>query len=132
MSIGNNTTGLQRILQAINELPEGGVSVQRTTGTVTTGSDGIGGVDCGFQPDFVVIHVGIIDDCENNLVLNFAENHTESSVFTVACRDTQYAFIQANATCYPTGFGVYVGAYDWSFGFHNVERTFSYTAVKYT
>ena len=111
---------------------ETGVTVQKKTGTITTNSSGIGEVACGFKPDFVVIHVGTVDDNENNMVLNFAESYTGNSSFTVACRDPEYAFIQANGRNGDTGFGMYVGAYDWSWGFHTVARTFSYTAVKYT
>lgn len=65
MSIGNNTTGLQRILQAVNNLPEagsggggsGGASVQVKTGT-TSFQSGYLAVECGFKPDVVVFDKG--------------------------------------------------------------------------
>lgn len=110
-----------------------GVTVQRKTGTFTTNSDGLGGVECGFQPDLVMIHVGVIDNYENNLVFNFTESFTDNSSFTVACRDPVYAFIQANGGRNgDNGFYAYIAAYDWDWSFHEVERTFSYVAVKYT
>lgn len=140
MSIGNNTTGLQRILQAVNALPEAesaGVTVQKKTGTFTSKSGRVT-VNCGFKPDLVIVYIGQAYDSdegyyESNLTVCFAEKKLNLSTMASMAFDADKNLECMWVSQTDTGFTITSGAYDASMDWddkYNVE--YNYTAVKYT
>lgn len=137
MSIGNNTAGLQRILQAVNDLPEAapaGVTVQRKTGTVQTDKNGDATVNCGFKPDVVAVEAeghsypvfcGFMFAEANETTLEMFIRHADAanyfvSALSVNITETGFSIIDATKISYAIESAV------------DSYRTFSYTALKYT
>jgi hypothetical protein len=131
--IQNNSEGLQRILQAVNSLPEaesGGVTVQKKSGSFTT-SKGSATIDCGFSPDIFYFTKNEKD-----------EGYTMSGCFAFAeCTNTNINtttwdrsdnLIDAYATRSTSGVTISMYTYDDSWKPSNYSGTFSYVAVKYT
>lgn len=141
MSIGNNTTGLQRILQAVNELPEGGtgggVTIQRTDGTFTSGYGRVT-VNCGFQPDLVIVYGGQSYDSdegnyEGNLAVCFAEQKLNLSTMANMVFTSDGAILCMWLSQTANGFTITTGSYDESYQWdHMYGDELSYTAIKYT
>ena len=135
MSIQSNSEGLQRILQKVNSLPSGGVTVQRKSGTFTTDSSGIAIVNCGFPPDLVYLLGGSNTDSDVTYLWSQAVAFTEelregvpntTMWFTGGFLDTYW--IQTT-----TGFAVSISSNDWSFNSSDYSgKTISYVAIKYT
>jgi hypothetical protein len=140
MSIGNNTAGLQRILQAVNDLPEAappGVTVQRKTGTFKSGYGRVT-VNCGFKPDLVTVYIGQAYDedegnYEGNMTVCFAEKKLNLSTLANMVFSSS-GFVECMwVSQTDTGFTITSGGYDEDYKWNDRNGvSYSYTAVKYT
>jgi len=133
MSIQDNTSALQSILAAVNELPEaggGGVTVQTATGTFRT-SGGVATIACGFQPDiFFITQNATYSGYTNSACFAFAAAGTGK-----VCAGTWNSagnYIEFYGDRTSTGAEVEVLEYDDSWDTDSYNATFSYTAIKYT
>ena len=137
--IQNNSEGLQRILQAVNSLPEsgsGGVTVQTKSGTFTTNNSGEVTVVCGFKPDLVLIKGELYDDGEVNRVFNgaaaFAEE-TRAGTQNICMWATDYLLYDIYIVQNNTGFAVEADCMDYDMETTTLtNKTFDYVAVKYS
>lgn len=132
--IENNSEGLQRILQAVNNLPSGGsggVNVQRTSDYFTTNSNGSATVNCGFSPDLVTIYTSTYNGSEQGFSFPFAEQQTSStSYMTLGFGNTVY---EATGSRTSNGFNITVKDSGWDWGEDPASNEeFFYIAVKYT
>lgn len=147
MSIGNNTTGLQRILQAVNNLPEagsggggsGGAAVQVKTGT-TSFQSGYLIVDCGFKPDVVVFDKGeyYSSSSYGSVYYTAAIDLTDTRVLygpTLLTNSSQYkfyTFYTPEATDSGMVCALYGTSSSWGETGISSGVTFNYTAYKFT
>ena len=141
MSIQNNTTGLEAILQAVNSLPDagsgggssGGVTVQRKTGTVQTNSDGDATVTCGFKPDLVVIYSPLSTAYGNWYHLVFAFSEVDDD-YLCACSENSQYLIYMYGVSTSNGFEIYdTTKYNLDLEWvGTLSLEFDYVAIKYT
>lgn len=147
MSIGNNTTSLQRILQAVNNLPEagsggggsGGTTVQVKTGT-TTFQSGYLTVECGFKPDVIVLDKGEYYNSSSygNVYYTAAVDLTDTRTLygpTLLTNSSQYKFYTFyTATATDTGMwcALYGTTSSWGETGISSGETFNFTAYKFT
>ena len=122
------------LVTAINSIPEG-VTVQRKAGSFTTNTSGAATVNCGFQPDIVVITSSdlVYSEHEYQLCYAFAEKVT-SSPNGIAAYGKTYATLAGTITRTTTGFsisGLTGYSASWS-GTAMRNKSFSYMAVKYS
>ena len=120
MSIKTNTTSLQSLLEQVNALPEAGGTAQRITGVFTMDDTTTEtAVDCGFQPDIVIVPVENMDGFKVALCFPFFEQSEPDAVYlsTVGTDHVGFAMIQDN------GFLISVISGD--------TTTFNYIAIKY-
>ena len=125
------------LASAINSIPEG-VAVQRRTGTFTTDSNGLAIVDCGFQPDYVVVHADGVTESdggfyETNLTFPLCERQGLSESLNATAGSDRYVFIDAYMMALNSGFGIelYRIGWDWKWSLIS-EESFDYVAIKYT
>ena len=113
-----------------------GVTVQKTSGTFTTASDGTATVDCGFQPDFLVIHKG---ETYNGACFSAAfafeeyrvEDWVDSALYLTD--DDAWYLLDIYAKPLTNGFEVEISGMDTAFEFTPAPReTLNYVAIKYT
>lgn len=130
MSIQDNTTALQELLNIANNLPEpdsGGVDVKTDSGNVSC-KNATTTVTLGYKPDVVSITIS------GYPALTAVFSGT-TSVAAWAGNDNQqtYPFICVTIKQTSTGFST-SGAYriNWSNGYSDYSGTGSYKAVKYT
>lgn len=134
MSIGNNTTGLQRILQAVNELPEGGsggVTVREDTGNITfltSAGSSTATITCGYKPDAVVVTVsGYPDVC---VIFD-----SDTSVESYAGNNKQQTYPLFFVTVKQTSTGVSLSGaqrINWSWEPSNYTGSADYRVIKFT
>ena len=122
------------LASAIESIPEG-VTVQRKAGSFTTNTSGAATVNCGFQPDIVVITSSdlVYSGHEYQLCYAFAEKVT-SSPNGIAAYGKTYATVAGTITRTTTGFsisGLTGYSASWS-GTAMRNKSFSYMAVKYS
>lgn len=144
MSIENNIASLQSILTSVNELPEAGggnsgVTVQRTSGSFTTSTSGTATVNCGFQPDIIIItgFAYTYEDPDYEYQACFCFPEREYSSHSVSCgaySDTYPYGIEFPLARTSTGFTVSeVFKFDADWNTSVISRkSFNYVAIKYT
>lgn len=145
MSIGNNTTGLQRILQAVNNLPEGGsggVTVQRKADSFTANLDPADNtaiqatVNCGFVPDVVIIKGKAYQGESNTYYYDMVAVFPERSAgrnYLVAGTSGSYSVFEGTVEQTTNGFTMSFWAYNDDWDYVTMQReTFEYVAIKYT
>lgn len=127
MSIQSNSEGLQRILQKVNSLPSGGVTVQRVTGTITEGKT----INCGFKPDLVSIKVPEAGaDGWFHPAAAFTEIGMDEDILQAEVMDGFYYF---GLTRTNSGFTCdFISFYDFDFNSSEVTGEYPFTATKYT
>jgi len=128
MSIQNNSAGLQRILQAVNSLPEGGgATVQTVTGTAQAEQT----INCGFKPDLVTFRNNEAgEDGWYHPAFAFTALNTDSILAQAEVMD---GFFYFGVTRTATGFTVdWINKFDFNFEYVEGTHSFSYVAVKYT
>jgi hypothetical protein len=125
------------LASAINSIPEG-VAVQRKTGTFTTDSNGIATVDCGFQPDYVVVRADGVTASdgsfyETNLTFPLCECQGLSEYLNTTAGSNRYVYIDAYMMALNSGFDIqlYQIGWDWAWSLIS-EESFDYVAIKYT
>jgi hypothetical protein len=130
--IQSNSEALQRILQAVNSLPDAGSgdesTVQTKSGTFNSDAN-YTVIDCGFQPDIVSISYasdyygeGTVSFKDNSEVAIFIPEYSDYLMYGTAFQRTETGF-QFN----------YFQGMTYELGYENPARkTISYTAVKYT
>ncbi|MGM9590624.1 MAG: hypothetical protein ACI3V0_10695 [Faecousia sp.] len=128
---GTRLDGLAALIDSI----EAGVAVQRATGTFTTNSSGAATVNCGFQPDVVVVTKGetYTDGSNYAAAIPFSDYVGKTlgiSLLSSASNVLLYTFTPTRAT---TGFSVNVKKLNYSFSQSNATNTqFTYIAYKFT
>ena len=121
---------------AINSIPTG-VTVQRKSGTFTTNKSGVVTVNCGFQPDLVVIKGELYDDSDGIRAFNgaaaFAEE-TRASIQNIAMWATDCLVYDLYVVQNDTGFDVVQANFmDFDTATTTLaNKTFDYVAVKYS
>lgn len=128
------------LVTAINSIPEG-VTVQRKTGTFKTSSNRNTKVtvNCGFQPDIVIVLLKINDSSgtwggtvEGNICVAFSELTTYDDGLNV-CSDEDGGLYEAMMSRSTSGFTILLRAYTSSWGTKSIaNETFNYVAIKYT
>ena len=138
MSIQENTTALQELLNIANNLPEagsGGVEVKNRSGEFTSRNSSTSGVTvtCGFQPDVVKLTLNETYNSMNvEVAVDFNANggqKTALAMWSSGGSYSLYSFIVERTT---TGFSVIAYAYDSSWSMKTFSKKFYYNAVKYT
>jgi len=121
---------------AINTIPTG-TTVQRKSGSFTTNSNGAATVNCGFQPDLVVI-TGLsftANDTtfETQLAFVLSERTTSNTPLAVTSHDV-YACLEARVSRTSNGFSIsHMTGYEESWEQTTMaNQTFNYVAIKYT
>lgn len=109
-------------------------TVQRHTGSFTTNASGTAVLSCGFQPDLVVISLGVYEtDFESLIALPLREQQqTGKKPLSVAMTNDGLleTWVTARSS---TGVTLALYLYDWSWeGAAYASRTLNYCAVKYT
>jgi len=125
------------LASAIASIPEG-VTVQRDSGSFTTNNNGAATVNCGFQPDVVIV-TGFTYSGSNGtmgemqLAFVFPEKTTTRIANMVAYNDT-YAMIEANITISSSGFTINkMTSYDDNWSTTTLKnKTYNYVAIKYS
>ena len=138
MSIQNNSQGLQRILEAVNNLPNAssGSTIQEDSGYCKVASDNSITVDCGFRPDIIEIQCGTYNGARSCLVGSYASSDVvddESVQVTMSWVDGSYPLAYGYMYRTETGFGVagfYWYSEDWNYK-SAVGTEFTYYAAKY-
>lgn len=144
--IETNSEGLQRILQAVNSLPDAGssgVAIQTKTGSFTwNGASGEMEINCGFVPDVVFIHLPdpYTEDSElyvNDMAANVAAIDLGEYICCWSCIGELYDDTFTFAFCYigkaENGFiASSFGEQDLSGEYWYTTKTYNYTAIKYT
>lgn len=116
---------------------ETGVTVKRSSGTFTTNDSGVVTVNCGFQPDLVVIKGELYDDDIGIRVFNgaaaFAEE-TRASVHNISMWATDCLVYDLYVVQNDTGFDVVqANCMDFDTATTTLaNKTFDYVAVKYS
>ena len=112
-----------------------GVTVQRASGTFTTNSSGSATVDCGFQPDFVVLTKNETDSygCFYAAAIPFSDYSDKIMEIAMWSTNNTYSLYSISPTRSAAGFTVAVRKYDdnWS-GSNLTNSTFNYIAYKIT
>ena len=119
---------------AIEAITTGSESpVQKITGkTFTTSSAGKATVTCGFRPDAVFIPIVVSGDTESAICLVFSEQTNSQKILQTHAANTDGLYT-AEATRSDTGFSITMYNQGWNFsGATMKNKTFSYTAIKYT
>lgn len=123
------------LAEAIQSIPEG-TTIQRSSGTISAGRRAVT-VNCGFQPDIVVVRGFIYntdyDTYQLQLCFCFSEQSGGHECMVLTCNDTWYQ-IEAVMTQTSTGFilSAFTG-YDESWNSNTVSAaSYSYVAIKYT
>ena len=133
--IQNNTEALQRILQAVNDLPEEspGVTVQTKSGTFTASSS-IVTVDCGFKPDVVMIDRGEAgaDIYHFAAAAPFFRYSQGTKVNITIWTLVDYELYDIIAVQTNTGFTIVADGLDSGWYYETANTTFNYYAVKFT
>lgn len=111
-----------------------GINVQRATGSFTTNSSGSATVNCGFQPDVVVVTKGETYDGSNfAAAIPFSDYVGKTlgiSLFSISSDVLLYSFTSTQTA---TGFSVKVEKMNYSMSSSNASNTqFSYIAYKFT
>lgn len=141
MSIQSNSEGLQRILQTVNSLPAGGVTVQRKAGSFTanTAYDGQviqASVNCGFVPDVVLLKGKEFTGDDNTYYYDMAAVFPERSAarnYLVSGANNSYEILEGKIEQTANGFEVTFWGYDDAWGEKTmVAETMEYVAIKYT
>ena len=123
---------------AIRTIPSG-VEVQTASGSFTTTTKGVGTINCGFQPDLIVLYVSTttVDGVryENNLSLAIAERKQTSghTLNNLSWYDDANLMEVELTSLSGSGATLLLAGYDasWNYGYAS-RRTFSWKAVKYT
>lgn len=120
---------------AISSIPSG-VTVQRTppNASFTTDGDGRATVNCGFQPDLVVINpmVPLSEGYDYRLTYPFEVTNNGTVISTLI--EHEDGFVYAGVERTSNGFNVtYMNNYNWDWNYVVVANTrCTYTAIKYT
>ena len=134
--IQNNTETLQRILQAVNDLPEEspGVTVQETNGTLTTNSRGTATVSLGFKPDLVWLSVNHTwEDFSFEAAAAFYCSNYDKIVCADCYDDDEKLVALYIVERTETGFNIEGNYRDYEYGEGILTNTtISYSAVKFT
>ena len=124
------------LASAINTIPSG-TTVQRKSGSFTTNSNGAATVNCGFQPDLVVI-TGLSFDVsgtpfETQLAFVLSERTTNNTPLAVTSHGV-YACLEARVSRTSNGFSIsHMTGYEESWTQTIMaNQTFNYVAIKYT
>lgn len=130
----NNTTTLQNILNIVNDLPESRV-VQKKSGTFTVDEESNAYVDCGFIPDFVLIHINESRG-ENNVstAVSFTEDTRQFWLIHLLSESGIYEIYPFTVNSFK-GFCATIFKVNWDWSYSESAPTstiFHYTAVKYT
>lgn len=117
-----------------------GNAVQIVSGSVTTSSQGLATINCGFRPDLVIFYISAFTSdgysYENVIALSINESKQNSGVNlnSMTWADSAWNIIE----CWPesitdTGITCTFYAYDpsWNGGYVS-RQTYSWTAIKYT
>ncbi len=134
---GSKSDALAELIGAI-EAGGGGVTVQKQSGTVTTGSNGRATISCGFKPDMVLVRIATYAEngynYDSNLAFVFKEKTTGSTYYltNMAWKDSN-TLVTATATVSNTGCMLNLYEYDtsWS-GSYFSNETLNWVAIKYT
>ena len=131
-----NSVAYQLTYVVEDEVSVGGSSVQKKEGTFTTDSSGEAIVNCGFQPDIVMIH-------KNEYGATSGRAYTATAVFSElqqnghscimwAPYESIYIGYDVNIDRESNGFYTYITLLDSSLD--NIEKavTYNYVAIKYT
>jgi len=120
-------SGFVSAIQAIKS----GVTVQKNSGSFTTGTNGSATVNCGFRPDMVYIKGDTDDGYNNSQAMAFdAESRTGNLNTAMWASDGAVDIVWTRSS---TGFSVTVTLYDWDWnGTAASRKTYNYVAVKYT
>lgn len=119
------------------EAVSAGVTVRRATGTFKTNSSGVATVNCGFQPDVVIIP-GFTNSSagsyEGQIVVDFAEkSRADKKGLYSTVMDSSNQIITGYFTQASNGFSITMSAYDMTFsGGYHTNASYSYIAIKYT
>lgn len=126
------------MVSAINSI-SAGVTVQTASGSFTTTTKGVGTINCGFQPDLIVLYVSTTTDdgvqYENNLSLAIAERKQTSghTLNNLTWYDDEHLMEVELTSLSSSGATLLLGGYDasWRYGYAS-RTTFRWKAVKYT
>ena len=134
---------IANLASAIASIPAG-ATVRTYSGTLTTDSHGIVDVNCGFQPDLVVIYAGEWDGYHYFLSLPFFVRHPSEEEFT-SCLSygedltTEYTkflnftYVECGGYLIDSGFNVYMSGIRANGSTASISnQTVSYTALKWT
>lgn len=112
-----------------------GVTVQRASGTFTTDSRGSATVNCGFQPDFVILTKNETDDEGFFYVaaIPFLDYSDKAMGIPMWSSNTTYYLYDISPTRSATGFTVKAARYNGNWTESNLANSsFSYIAYKIT
>lgn len=105
-------------------------AIQRATGVITTDDSGFAQIECGFEPDLVVLGQGEkIEGVTEQCAVDFTLIDTQYAE-TFFCIAQEYIVVSLILAKDNTGFHLNVGYYDPEFV--GYPTTLSYSAVKYT
>lgn len=122
------------LASAIESIPEG-VTVQKATGTIKTNYSGAASVsNLGFKPDIVAFDGGTDPSGGmNHSGAMFTEEGTDTLSLLTTAPSTNYTFTLLAVTRSTSGFSITAQKLSTSFSLSaDTNRSFSYTALKYT
>lgn len=133
--IQNNSEGLQRILQAVNSLPDagsGGVTVQRKNGTFTTNGDNGVSVDCGFSPDVLILFAPETNEEGKYYNMAFPFGETGETEHRAQC-EIMKGIVYCAVTKQTNGFRLnFCNFYTFDWEQQETIYNLTYLAIKYT
>ena len=132
--IKNNTVNLTEILEMVDKIP----GTQKTTGTFRIDSDNQISLNCGFQPDLLILQLGTYysdDDqylYEVNYGIPLGESEREVNICGYPGDEYDFEFIDIFAWYEGGNIGLWIGGYysDWSDA-DITNINFKYIAIEY-